>query len=114
VLPTLSDVAQVFDGASYEVLMLVPSVDEWEPILAMLSGDVQTYAVGDATAEQAWQFARGRAGGRLTLQLRSGELIDPHATRAALNGAPGSAATVGRRPQQLSREERRALARSGR
>ena len=114
VLPTLNDVAQLLEGASYEVLMLVPSVDEWQPVLGMLSGDVQTYTVGDLSAEEAWHFARSRSGGRLTLQLRAGELIDPHLTSAALNGAPGSAAPVGRLPQQLSREQRRALARSGR
>jgi glycosyltransferase involved in cell wall biosynthesis len=114
VLPTLSDVARTFDGASYEVLMLVPSVDEWEPVIEKLSGHVQTYAVGDVTAEQAWHFARTRAGGRLTMQLRAGELVDPQLTGAALKGSPGSCATIGCWPHELSREERQALARSGR
>jgi GT2 family glycosyltransferase len=114
VIPTLTDVATTLEGAEYEVLMLVPSIDEWQPVLSMLSGDVQTYAVGDATAEDAWAFAGNRAAGRLTLLLRAGEVLDPYLTRAALDGAPGSAAAVGRRPATLSREERRALARSGR
>lgn len=113
VLPTLEDVAGLLEGSSFEVLMLVPDVASWQPVLGMLAGDVHTYAVGEVSAEQAWAFAATRASGRFSLLLRSGELLDPVATRNALGGEPGSAAVVGRAVVPAPRQQRRAAARAG-
>jgi hypothetical protein len=103
VLPTLMDVARVLEGSEYEVLMLVPSVGEWEPVLAMLSGDVQTYAVGDVSARTAWDFASARWAGEHVLLLRSGEVLDPRLTAAALRRGKGTSAAVGIRPALLAK-----------
>jgi glycosyltransferase involved in cell wall biosynthesis len=102
VVPTLRNVVEVLSSASYEVVLLVPTVDGWDELLSNLKGDLQTYAVGDADAETAWEWARQRAAGRHLLLLRAGEVLDPELVVSVLQQPAGSSLRAGRSPAVVS------------
>ncbi len=98
VIPTLQNVVEVLGAASYEVVLLVPSVDGWSELLGNLKGDLQTYAVGDADAGTAWEWARQRAAGRHLLLLRAGEVLDLDLVASVLQQPAGASLPAGRSP----------------
>jgi glycosyltransferase involved in cell wall biosynthesis len=98
VVPTLQNVVEVLGSASYEVVLLVPTVDGWGELLSNLKGDLQTYAVGGVDAEAAWEWARQRAAGRHLLLLRAGEVLDLELVASVLKQAAGASLRVGRSP----------------
>jgi glycosyl transferase family 2 len=102
VMPSLLNVVEVLQGESYEVVLLVPQVDGWGGLLSSLGGDVQTYAVGDVSSEEAWGRAMNRAAGRHVLLIEGGEHLDPGLVGAARSAPRGSAVRAGRRPAPVA------------
>jgi len=102
VMPSLLSVVEVLQGENYEVVLLVPQVDGWGPLLASLGGDVQTYAVGDVPSGEAWGRAMNRAAGRHVLLIEAGEHLDPGQVAAARSAPRGEAVRAGRRPAAVA------------
>lgn len=92
---TLQSAAEVLAGGNWEVVLCLPDPDRYRVILDQLEGDLQVYAVGEATPEEVWELSASRTAGRHVLRVREGDLLDPVLVLQVLEGPNGNAAEVG-------------------
>ncbi len=87
---TLQSAAAVLSGGRWEVVLCLPEPDRYRVLLDQLEGDVQVYAVGEATTEEIWRFSAARTAGRHVLRVYEGDVLDPVRVLAELRDPAGS------------------------
>lgn len=95
VVRTLKSAGAAMTGGRWELLLVVPQVDRFQPILDQLEGDLRAYSVGALDADEALAFGQMRAGGRHVLLLEAGQLLDTDALLAVLASPSPEACRVG-------------------
>ena len=95
-IASIQEYATEFSGTDQvELVLAVPDMTSWAPLVEGLSGDVQAFSTGELAGDEVLGFLRSRVSGRRMALLRAGESLDMPRV-AALLGRPGGMAEVGR------------------